>query len=93
VPLLRRHRLWQIAVDAVLIAGAWYLAFVLRFDKGMPPLYDEYWRRTIIVVVLVKLGILLLSGWYVKWWRYISLRDVQVLTRSVVLASVVLCSR
>jgi FlaA1/EpsC-like NDP-sugar epimerase len=90
VPLLRRHRLWQIAVDAVLIAGAWYLAFVLRFDKGMPPLYDEYWRRTIIVVVLVKLGILLLSGWYVKWWRYISLRDVQVLTRSVVLASVVL---
>ena len=38
----------------------------------------------------VKLGILLLSGWYVKWWRYISLRDVQVLTRSVVLASVVL---
>jgi FlaA1/EpsC-like NDP-sugar epimerase len=90
VPLLRRHRLWQIAVDAALIGGAWYLAFVLRFDKGLPPLYDSYWRRTIIVVVLVKLGILLLSGWYVKWWRYISLRDVQVLTRSVVLASVVL---
>ena len=90
MPLLRRHRLWQIAVDAALIAGAWYLAFVLRFDKGVPPLYDDYWRRTILVVVGVKLGILLLSGWYVKWWRYISLRDVQVLTRSVVLASVVL---
>jgi FlaA1/EpsC-like NDP-sugar epimerase len=90
VPLLRRHRLWQIAVDAALIGGAWYLAFVLRFDKGLPPLYDDYWRRTILVVVGVKLGILLLSGWYVKWWRYISLRDVQVLTRSVVLASVVL---
>ncbi len=90
MPLLRRHRLWQIAVDAALIAGAWYLAFVLRFDKGMPPLYDDYWRRTILVVVGVKLGVLLLSGWYVKWWRYISLKDVQVLTRSVVLASVVL---
>jgi FlaA1/EpsC-like NDP-sugar epimerase len=90
VPLLRRHRLWQIAVDAALIAGAWYLAFALRFDKGVPPVYDTYWRRTILIVVAVKLGILLLSGWYVKWWRYISLRDVQVLTRSVVLASVVL---
>jgi FlaA1/EpsC-like NDP-sugar epimerase len=90
VPLQRRHRLWQIAVDAAHIAGAWYLAFVLRFDKGMPPLYDDYWRRTILVVVGVKLGVLLLSGWYVKWWRYISLKDVQVLTRSVVLASVVL---
>jgi FlaA1/EpsC-like NDP-sugar epimerase len=90
VPLLRRHRLWQIAVDAALIGGAWYLAFVLRFDKGLPPLYDDYWRRTILVVVGVKLGILVLSGWYVKWWRYISLRDVGVLTRSVVLATVVL---
>ena len=90
MPLLRRHRLWQIAVDAALIAGAWYLAFALRFDKGVPPLYDHYWRRTILIVVGVKLGILLLSGWYVKWWRYISLRDVQVLARSVVFASVVL---
>jgi FlaA1/EpsC-like NDP-sugar epimerase len=90
VPLLRRHRLWQIAVDAALIAGAWYLAFALRFDKGVPPVYDTYWRRTILIVVGVKLGILLLSGWYVKWWRYISLRDVQVLARSVLLASVVL---
>ncbi|MDX6569586.1 MAG: hypothetical protein QOH15_2164 [Gaiellales bacterium] len=90
MPLLRRHRLWQIAVDAALIGGAWYLAFVLRFDKGLPPLYDDYWRRTILVVVGVKLGILVLSGWYVKWWRYISLRDVGVLTRSVVLATVVL---
>ena len=90
MPLLRRHRLWQIAVDAALIAGAWYLAFTLRFDKGVPPLYDHYWRRTILIVVGVKLGILLLSGWYVKWWRYISLRDVQVLARSVVFASVVL---
>jgi FlaA1/EpsC-like NDP-sugar epimerase len=90
VPLLRRHRLWQIAVDAALIGLAWYLAFVLRFDKGVPPLYDHYWRRTILIVVGVKLGVLLLSGWYVKWWRYVSLRDVQVLTRSVVLASAVL---
>ncbi|MEO9176050.1 MAG: nucleoside-diphosphate sugar epimerase/dehydratase, partial [Gaiellales bacterium] len=90
MPLLRRHRLWQIAVDAALIAGAWYLAFALRFDKGVPPVYDTYWRRTILIVVGVKLGILLLSGWYVKWWRYISLRDVQVLARSVLLASVVL---
>jgi FlaA1/EpsC-like NDP-sugar epimerase len=90
VPLLRRHRLWQIAVDAVLIAAAWYLAFYLRFDKGVPPLYDTYWRRTILIVVVVKLFVLFLSGWYVKWWRYVSLRDVQVLFRSVVLASALL---
>jgi FlaA1/EpsC-like NDP-sugar epimerase len=90
VPLLRRHRWWQIAVDAAIIAGAWYFAFLLRFDKGIPPVYDSYWRRSIVIVVAVKLGVLLLSGWYLKWWRYVSLRDVQVLVRSLLLASVVL---
>jgi FlaA1/EpsC-like NDP-sugar epimerase len=87
VPLLRRHRWWQIAVDAAIIAGAWYFAFLLRFDKGIPPVYDSYWRRSIVIVVAVKLGVLLLSGWYLKWWRYVSLRDVQVLVRSLLRAS------
>ena len=31
-----RHRIWQIAADAVLLALAWYLAFQVRFDQGVP---------------------------------------------------------
>ena len=31
--LVNRHRIWQLAADAALIAAAWYLAFQLRFDS------------------------------------------------------------
>jgi FlaA1/EpsC-like NDP-sugar epimerase len=87
--LINRHRLWQAATDGVLVAIVWYVAFALRFDRGIPPVYDRYWRRTLFLVVFVKVGVLLLSGIYNKWWRYISLRDMQVIARSVALASVV----
>ena len=31
-----RHRIWQLAADAALIAAAWWLAFQLRFDFEVP---------------------------------------------------------
>jgi len=33
-PLLHRHSLPQLAVDGVLVALAYWLAFQLRFDNG-----------------------------------------------------------
>ena len=33
---VNRHRLWQLAADAGLIALAWWLAFQLRFDFDVP---------------------------------------------------------
>ena len=33
---LHRHSLPQLAIDGVLVALAYYLAFRLRFDKGTP---------------------------------------------------------
>jgi FlaA1/EpsC-like NDP-sugar epimerase len=86
VRLISRYRLWQVAVDGLLVAGVWYLAFALRFDRGIGPLYSRYWHRTILIVVAVYLTVLLLSGVYTKWWRYTSLRDLQVLGRAVLIA-------
>ncbi|MBM2822464.1 MAG: Polysaccharide biosynthesis protein, partial [Thermoleophilia bacterium] len=37
---VNRHRLWQVVVDAALIAVAWELSFFVRFD-GDPPVYYE----------------------------------------------------
>ena len=37
------------------------LAFALRFDGGIGPLYARYWHRTILIVVAVNLAVFLLS--------------------------------
>ena len=36
---INRHRVWNLAADAALVAAAWYLAFQLRFDRGVPIYY------------------------------------------------------
>ena len=36
---VNRHRVWQLAFDAVLIVAAWQLTFFLRFDKTTPIFY------------------------------------------------------
>ena len=38
--LINRYRVWQVVVDAGLIAAAWYLAFWLRFENGIPVYYN-----------------------------------------------------
>ena len=73
---INRHRLWQVIVDAALIAAAWYLAFRLRFDPRVPPYYHTLFVRTIWVVLLIKLVVFVLFGFYNRWWRYVSTRDM-----------------
>jgi FlaA1/EpsC-like NDP-sugar epimerase len=75
--LLNRHRLWQLVVDSVLVALAWYLAFHLRFDKGVPPRYDEFLHADVFLVVVgVTAVTFVLFGLYDHWWRYVSIRDM-----------------
>jgi FlaA1/EpsC-like NDP-sugar epimerase len=84
-----RHSIWQVAVDAVLVACAWWLAWNLRFDAGRPVYYDRYLEWSIVLlVVAVKLPVFALSGFYNRWWRYVSTRDMWVTLRGVVLGSV-----
>jgi FlaA1/EpsC-like NDP-sugar epimerase len=84
-----RSQLWQVAVDAGLIAAAWYLAFWLRFDTGILAPYQRLFEETIGVVVAIKLGVFILFGLYSHWWRYVSLRDMWAILRAVVAAAIV----
>ena len=87
---MNRHRLWQLAADAVLIAVAWLLAFQLRFDSfgSIPPFYEQLvsWR-TVLLVVAIKLVVFTLFGFYNRWWRYVSTRDMWGALRGVTVAS------
>jgi FlaA1/EpsC-like NDP-sugar epimerase len=85
---ITRHSIWQVGVDAALVALAWWLAWNLRFE-GRPVYYDRYLDWSIILLVVgIKLPVFALSGFYNRWWRYVSTRDMWAVFRGVVLASV-----
>jgi FlaA1/EpsC-like NDP-sugar epimerase len=87
---VNRHRVWQLAADAGLIAAAWLLAFQLRFDSygKIPPFYEKLvsWR-TVLLVVAIKLLVFTAFGFYNRWWRYVSTRDMWGALRGVTVAS------
>jgi FlaA1/EpsC-like NDP-sugar epimerase len=86
---INRHRIWQLVADGALVATAWWLAFELRFDHGVPPYYDTLFKRTLLIVVGIKLLVFILFGFYDRWWRYVSTRDMWGAARGVTVASLV----
>jgi FlaA1/EpsC-like NDP-sugar epimerase len=85
---ITRHRLWQLAADAAMIAAAWYLAFQLRFDFEVRPYYETMLRETLVFVVAIKLAVFVAFGFYQRWWRYVSTRDMWRVLAGVGVASV-----
>jgi FlaA1/EpsC-like NDP-sugar epimerase len=91
---ITRHRLWQLLVDAALIAVAWKLAWTIRFDPvDVPVFYRDYlsWQ-TILVVIGLKSTVFVLFGFYNRWWRYVSTSDMWGAARGVVAASILVYS-
>ncbi len=86
---VNRHRIWQLVADAGLIAVAWWLAFWLRFDHGVPNPYHRLFVDTLAVVVAIKLATFIVFGFYNRWWRYVSTRDMWGAGRGVTVACVV----
>jgi FlaA1/EpsC-like NDP-sugar epimerase len=84
-----RYRLIQLLIDAGIVALSWFLAFQLRFDQGLPVYYDTLLRRTILLVVAIKVTVFLLFGFHRRWWRYVSVHDMWSAARGVVVASLV----
>jgi FlaA1/EpsC-like NDP-sugar epimerase len=87
---VNRHRLWQVVVDAVLIAAAWMLSWYVRFDGETGPVYYERYQEwdVVALVVGVMLPVFVAFGFYNRWWRYVSTRDMWGAVRGVIVAVV-----
>jgi FlaA1/EpsC-like NDP-sugar epimerase len=71
-----RHRIWQIVIDAGLVALALYLSYLLRFDFTTPRVFAHQLRWVILPVVVAEVLVFMLFGLYNKWWRYSGVRDL-----------------
>ncbi len=84
------RRLGQVGVDACLVALAYYLAFALRFDAGIPERYQELLAVTVGFVVVLKVALFAAFGLYSKLWRFVDQADFESIVKAVVVASFVL---
>src|SRR3954470_10182837 len=81
------RRLIQVALDACLVAGAYLLAYLLRFDPRVPARYDQLLGESIAFVVVGKLVVFWGFGLYHKLWRFTDTKDFEAIVRAVVVAS------
>jgi FlaA1/EpsC-like NDP-sugar epimerase len=81
---LHRHSLPQLAVDAALVALAYYLAFQLRFNGLLPDDYGELREVTLPWVFVGSIPVLVLSRVYERRWRFAGQRDYEAVVRAVV---------
>ena len=86
---VNRHRIWNVLADAALITLAWWLAFWLRFDHGVPKPYQRLFGDTIGIVLVLQLGVFVAFGFYNRWWRYVSTRDMWGAAQGVTAACIV----
>ena len=89
---VNRHRLWQVAVDAALVAAAWVLSWYVRFEgDSRPRYYDRYLEWDVVVLVVgITIPVFIGFGFYNRWWRYVSTQDMWGVLRGVT-SAVIAC--
>ena len=83
---VHRHALPQVALDAGLVALAYYLAYRLRFDGGVPPRYQDLFERTITFAICGSVATFAVFGLYRHWMRYSSQREYLQIAQAVAVA-------
>jgi FlaA1/EpsC-like NDP-sugar epimerase len=74
--------------DIVLVAAAWYLSFLLRFNFSIPAEFVHSLLVTLPWVIAAQALVFRLFGLYKGIWRFASLPDLQQLVRAVAAAAV-----
>jgi FlaA1/EpsC-like NDP-sugar epimerase len=84
---VHRHALPQVALDAGLAALAYFLAYRLRFEGGIPERYDNLFERTITFVICGTVFIFAVFGLYRHWMRYSSQREYLQIAQAVAVST------
>jgi UDP-GlcNAc:undecaprenyl-phosphate/decaprenyl-phosphate GlcNAc-1-phosphate transferase len=86
--LSHRRRIFEILLDTLLVALAYYSAYLLRFDGDMPGEQIAIFIRTLPLLVAVQVLSFLIGGVYRGIWRYAGIDDLARLAAAVFAGSV-----
>jgi FlaA1/EpsC-like NDP-sugar epimerase len=74
--LLRHRIIVKLFLHFVIFAGAYHLAYLIRFEFHVPLEYGRVIRETILYLLIAKAIGFLAFGLFQGWWRFVSIRDV-----------------
>jgi FlaA1/EpsC-like NDP-sugar epimerase len=80
------------ALDAALVALAYYLSYQLRFDDGVPERYEQLFTHSLGIAVIGSVLVFSAMGLYRHWWRYASQRDFLRVVQAAFAATLVVVS-
>ncbi len=82
------RRVAQATVDACMVAIAYAMAYVLRFDPSIPHRYQVLLAESIGFVVVGKVAIFAIFRLYHRLWRFVDAQDFESILKAVVSATI-----
>lgn len=80
--LLKYRRFLIVIFHALLIAGAYFLSFYIRFELNMPDTHFRVFINTLLYVILIKSIVFYFFKLYEGLWRYVSIYDVSQILKA-----------
>jgi UDP-GlcNAc:undecaprenyl-phosphate GlcNAc-1-phosphate transferase len=87
VDLSYKRRVFEVLLDVVLIGLSYFTATYLRFGSITENGDWDQFLRAVAVLVFIKMAVFLAAGVYRGLWRYLSVADLVVFARAVVISS------
>lgn len=88
---LTNRNFWlMLAADATLFVLALWLAFLVRFEFGLPPYYEAQFKILLPIFVPVKIACYLSFGLYRGMWRFTSFYEIGRLVQAAIVSLVLL---
>ncbi|MDD5355765.1 MAG: nucleoside-diphosphate sugar epimerase/dehydratase [Candidatus Omnitrophica bacterium] len=84
--IFRSRRFIIITIQLFLVICAYILAFYLRLDFRIDSNYWQVIRKTLPILVFIKMAVLWYFGLYSGLWRYVSIDDLWRIVKAHVLA-------
>jgi UDP-GlcNAc:undecaprenyl-phosphate/decaprenyl-phosphate GlcNAc-1-phosphate transferase len=78
-----------LACDVILIAAAYYTAYLLRFDPSSQRQNMQLFYESVGELMLIKLAVFVGLGAYRRWWQYFGLKDAFRIGSASAIASLV----
>ncbi len=82
------RRALVVALQLLLVAVSYWLAFALRFDFRIPPSDLITFWTTLAPLLLMRASAFAYYQLYSGWWRYVGMRDLYALLKAVLSSSI-----